>query len=338
MQESNKNLFLSIIVPIYNTEPYLCECLDSLLSQNTSFNDYEIICIDDGASIECCRILESYSQKYSNVHIIHQTNNGVSSARNRGIEHATGEYVWFVDSDDLLLTNILPDIRQHLMNCSPDELVVQPIAFHDGIDTRLLTVSNSQPDSSTDRYIISLWSRLIRRDLIIKNSIFFDEKMAYCEDLVFLEMLKPYINSSVLYNRVVYFYRIRENSASTSPTKQKIEKLIQNQVAFKLHINYDVFDTMFLSIYCGYMTMIMNYVAKLPKKEELLFLKRLKSLGLFPMKKEKCFKPEKPTGHLSLENRILLRLKNQSYTLTGYYKLRFFRIVLRAKRRMIKAR
>ena len=191
MQESNKNLFLSIIVPIYNTEPYLCECLDSLLSQNTSFNDYEIICIDDGASIECCRILESYSQKYSNVHIIHQTNNGVSSARNRGIEHATGEYVWFVDSDDLLLTNILPDIRQHLMNCSPDELVVQPIAFHDGIDTRLLTVSNSQPDSSTDRYIISLWSRLIRRDLIVKNSLFFDEKMAYCEDLVFLEMLKP---------------------------------------------------------------------------------------------------------------------------------------------------
>lgn len=99
---------LSIIVPVYKVELYLNQCLDSIVSQPCKFK-YEVILVDDGSPDACPQICDQWAAKYDNVHVIHQKNQGLSMARNNGLEVAQGEYVWFVDSDDWLLSTAFED-------------------------------------------------------------------------------------------------------------------------------------------------------------------------------------------------------------------------------------
>lgn len=99
---------LSIIVPVYQVEPYLNQCLDSIVSQLCKFN-YEVILVDDGSPDTCPQICDQWAEKYDNIHVIHQKNQGLSMARNNGLEAAKGKYVWFVDSDDWLLSTAFED-------------------------------------------------------------------------------------------------------------------------------------------------------------------------------------------------------------------------------------
>ena len=94
---------VSVIVPVYKVEPWIRECMDSLVNQTLNLKkEIEIICIDDGSPDNCGKILDEYKQKYSSVKVIHQKNGGVSRARNAGLDIATGEYITFVDPDDYL--------------------------------------------------------------------------------------------------------------------------------------------------------------------------------------------------------------------------------------------
>lgn len=94
-----KSNVFSIIIPVYNTEKYLRECIQSCINQDVDSNDYEIICINDGSKDQSLSILKEYELNYKNVTVIEQQNSGVSVARNKGISAASGDYIWFVDSD-----------------------------------------------------------------------------------------------------------------------------------------------------------------------------------------------------------------------------------------------
>ena len=96
---------LSIIMPVYNVEDYLCKCIDSVLNQD--YEDYEVILVDDGSPDECPKICDSYAKKHDNIRVVHRENGGLSAARNSGIEVAIGEYILFVDSDDYIEPNVL---------------------------------------------------------------------------------------------------------------------------------------------------------------------------------------------------------------------------------------
>ena len=100
-------LKLSIIVPVYKVEQYLHKCVDSLLHQDLSEEEYEIILVDDGSPDSCGDICEEYASKFVQVKVVHQENGGLSAARNSGIKVAQGLYVQFVDSDDYLEPNVL---------------------------------------------------------------------------------------------------------------------------------------------------------------------------------------------------------------------------------------
>ena len=91
---------ISIIVPIYNVEKYLPQCLDSLISQ--TYRDIEIILVDDGSPDKCPEICDAYAKKDARIKVVHQINGGVSSARNTGLKASRGEYIGFVDPDDWL--------------------------------------------------------------------------------------------------------------------------------------------------------------------------------------------------------------------------------------------
>ena len=98
---------LSIIVPVYNVEPYLRKCIDSLLNQDLTEDEYEIVLVDDGSTDRCGAICDEYASRHPHVVALHQPNGGLSAARNSGIDEAKGNYVMFVDSDDYLDPNVL---------------------------------------------------------------------------------------------------------------------------------------------------------------------------------------------------------------------------------------
>ena len=103
-------LRLSIIVPVYGVEAYLRKCVDSLLAQDLSVDDYEIILVDDGSPDGCPAICDEYALLHRNIRVIHQQNRGLSGARNAGIAAASGRYIQFVDSDDYLDPNVLDSL------------------------------------------------------------------------------------------------------------------------------------------------------------------------------------------------------------------------------------
>lgn len=98
---------LSIVVPVYNVEEYLYKCIDSLLDQDIDSADYEIILVDDGSTDKSALLCDEIARKHSNIFVIHKKNGGLSSARNAGIERASGDYIQFVDSDDYLCPGVL---------------------------------------------------------------------------------------------------------------------------------------------------------------------------------------------------------------------------------------
>lgn len=103
---------LSIIVPVYNVEPYLEKCLDSLLDQNIDKSQYEILVLNDGSTDKSLEIVHKYADKYSNIQEFSHPNKGLSGTRNVGLKNATGDYVWFVDSDDWIrLSCVFAEIR-----------------------------------------------------------------------------------------------------------------------------------------------------------------------------------------------------------------------------------
>lgn len=109
-------MWLSIIIPLYNCEQYIATCLDSLLKQGLDANDYEIIVVNDGCTDNSAGIVQGYCTHHNNMRLINKPNGGVSSARNRGIDDAKGEYIYFCDADDYILPNGLSILQNEYLN------------------------------------------------------------------------------------------------------------------------------------------------------------------------------------------------------------------------------
>ena len=129
---SNKEIFISIVVPVYNTEQYLDECLQSILKQ-TIIENIELICVNDGSSDNSLEILNLYKEKFPNMIIIDQKNSGAPTARNNGLRVATGEYVYFIDSDDYIIND----------NCLNELYNVAKKAFLDILNFNHLILKNN---------------------------------------------------------------------------------------------------------------------------------------------------------------------------------------------------
>ncbi len=123
-----QQITLSVIVPVYNAEKYLAQCIDSIIDQDGKF---EIIAINDGSTDKSLNILQHYAEKYSNIKVITQKNQGVSASRNKGISEAKGDYIIFVDSDDWLEEDAFEQILKQLKKDSPDVLLT---AYYDVYD------------------------------------------------------------------------------------------------------------------------------------------------------------------------------------------------------------
>lgn len=122
---------LTIIIPVYNSEKYLSKCVHSIVDVQNNEN-IEIILIDDGSTDQSPYLCDLFSQKYKNIHVVHQQNKGVAAARNRGIENAQGEYIAWIDSDDHVSSHWLPSIIKCLQLYKPDVLIYDYFLEYNG--------------------------------------------------------------------------------------------------------------------------------------------------------------------------------------------------------------
>lgn len=189
---------VSVIIPVYNSIAYLRRSVDSVLKQ--SFEDYEILLIDDGSTDGSEVICDEYAEQYDRVKAVHQQHRGVSSACNCGIDNAHGKYLMFCDSDDYAEPDWMETLYRYI-ECEPDAFVFSAFFKDDRESQQVVRLKDAPPDGwfTSDEYYYMYkhgfsayrWNRIFRRDVVLDNQIRFDESVSVGEDVIFnIEYLK----------------------------------------------------------------------------------------------------------------------------------------------------
>ncbi len=204
---------ISIIIPVYNVEKYLRECLDSVLAQ--TYKNLEVILIDDGSPDSCGKICDEYAAKDNRIKVIHQTNQGVSAARNVGLDAARGEYIGFVDSDDY----IQPDMYEYLYQLiSKDnaDIAMCNVIQTDTFKSTSPIQENYRLIKNKDLFDYSDWMYLVNK--LFKNTIFknlsFQMGASAGEDSYIMFHIIKNISLVALGKESKYYYRPNSSSAT----------------------------------------------------------------------------------------------------------------------------
>lgn len=230
LQEKVENPLFSIIVPIYNVERYLEQCIESVLAQD--YHNYELILVDDGSPDNSIDICVKYAKKYKNIVFIHKTNGGLSDARNAGIQIARGEYLMFLDSDDYWDgKNILSEISNIIFHNQPDLIIYDMAYYYDKegkIESYFSSREGLKNDYLNDFYVLtqrniyrpSACNKIVKRNFIIENNLLFKFGTSH-EDLDWSFDLAQKVKSYFLYNKPFYIYRTRRKGSITEFVKVK---------------------------------------------------------------------------------------------------------------------
>lgn len=202
----------SIIVPIYNVEKYVRRCIESLIVQ--TYPNIEIILVDDGATDSSGKICDEYANKDCRIKVVHKKNGGLSSARNAGIESATGQYILFVDGDDFLVENAIEILAEKLEDKISDVICFDIYQYRNGNIIGTLITKKFNDVAVTRRNILvnpSACARLYKTEFLKKNKIFFKEKIIY-EDLALIPALTTYTKNIEFIDDKLYYYVMRDSS------------------------------------------------------------------------------------------------------------------------------
>lgn len=228
---------ISIVIPVYNTAQYLKECLDSVYSPD--FNDFEIICVDDGSSDDSLKVLKQYAEKDKRVQVISQKNGGPSKARNKGIEIATGKYICFLDSDDMLEAGALERMYQAAENVQADILCydVSRLLYE---DQKLMAKEYKNNFYRRKREYIGikhgqlLFVEMMRNEDFCNSACLFmvdrawlkEKKITFYPDILYEDSLfsvQCFMQCERIYHvrQENYIYRVRNDSIMTVPFEFK---------------------------------------------------------------------------------------------------------------------
>lgn len=213
----------SIIVPLYNTEKYIGECIDSIINQD--YDNWELIIVNDGSKDNGRDIVLNYSNNDSRIKLIDQSNSGVSVARNNGLKNAVGDFIIFLDSDDWLEPNSLSLISKYdsdfiilgFNKCYVDR-VDSIVDNNVEINNRSDVIDNIYLNEKIQGF---LCTKVFKKSIINDHNMKFDEKIRICEDLIFVDEYVKYCNSFNYIDVALYNYRMRKSSASFSAVKNK---------------------------------------------------------------------------------------------------------------------
>ena len=284
---------VSVIVPVYNTEKYLEECIGSIISQ--TLREIEIIIVDDGSNQECAILCDLLAKTDERIRVIHKQNAGPGLARNTGIEAANGEYIGFVDSDDY----IKPDMYENLYNAAfktDADLVVSGICFVGGntfgkngqyeekqyfdnetlfekeeIKKLLLGVVGALPQEPDDsRYGVSTCKNLFKRSVIVDKKVeFLSERKVMSEDAIFMIDFIKQIDKAVGINGAFYCYRRNDESFSKSYRKDRFS-MVQS---FIEEIENHIKDILKTEEYGLYLNRLIQGYGRILSSQEIMYAK-----------------------------------------------------------------
>lgn len=214
---------ISIIIPIYNAEKYIDECIESIEKQ--TYTNWECILVNDGSTDSSGNICNQWAKNDKRIHIIHQKNCGVSIARNNGLKKSKGEYICFIDSDDWIDENYLKLMIEHSSHC---DLVVsgqirefpnRTTTIYKPCNTEVFNISHENANKfielSEDFLLFAPHEKLYKKEIITNNNIRFLEGCNYGEDLIFNFQYLQYVNNISTISDAQYHYRILSNTLST---------------------------------------------------------------------------------------------------------------------------
>ena len=233
-----KQEMVSIIVPVYNAEKTIRRCIDSILNQ--TYNDIELVLVDDGSADRSGMICEDYQKKDNRVRAIHTANHGVSHARNVGIAESSGEYITFVDSDDYLS----PAFLEHYMKYKEFDLVAggyQTFPSYHQMSFQDKSYCISKGDASLLSPMVakldgSCWAKLFHSKIIKDHHLLFDENMRFSEDTLFSVKYMYYIDTLKTISDNGYHYYVQSNLPAEF--KYKFNKEILDSILGKLLNSY----------------------------------------------------------------------------------------------------
>ena len=220
---------ISVIVPVYNSEIYLRRCIESILSQ--TFGDFELLLIDDGSTDLSREICDDYFRSDNRIKVFHKLNEGISLTRQFGLDHAYGDYIQFVDSDDWIEQNMLELMYNQAVQESLDIVGCNFWEVNKDGKKEIKTYYTTKEHFLRD--IISgywgvVWKILVKKDLYKKNKICFQEKINGGEDYVVCVKLLTMADSVRCVDKPLYYYnRINPTSIISTPTKSKIYEQIR---------------------------------------------------------------------------------------------------------------
>lgn len=288
---------LSIIVPIYGVERYLHKCIDSLLVQELSSTDYEVILVDDESSDACPQICDEYASNYENIRVIHRKNGGLSVARNSGIEIANGEYLMFVDSDDYLQPKVIGNLIKQI---EEEQLDVLRYNYQNVNEYGDIIHPNKDPkrDVNYSEVVVDgdtflnerlgpacyAWQFVIKRELL-EGCLF--KVGIYFEDTEWTPRMLMKAKRVASTKRVVYNYLWRTGSITlpTDPIRRK--KVIEDKIllihGFKEKQKL-VKNSVWFTWMTSFITMsILGMLVELTSDERKKYINELRSQRIFPL-------------------------------------------------------
>lgn len=238
---------VSIIIPVYNAEEHLKQCIESVINQ--THKEVEIILINDGSTDKSGQICDSYAKQDQRIIVIHKENGGVSSARNEGLKKSTGRYTMFVDSDDWLDTNAVKTLLE--IQSENEYEVIMFGSYRDNLivgkieEVREGKQSYHSEDKVKDvlpllikkELMNSLWNKLYKSTLIKDNNITFDESLNIAEDLLFNFHVFLKTKSFYVLDQSFYHYMIRDEESLTkryNPKKYETLMFVNNYMQKEL--------------------------------------------------------------------------------------------------------
>ena len=220
---------ISVIIPVYNVEDYIDECLKSVVTQ--TFDDFEVLVINDGSPDKSQKIIDRYVKKYPFVHTFLKKNGGLSSARNYGLKRAKSDYVYFLDGDDFIAPDLLSKCYEVIQKNKSDIVYFDFYEYYNPDKTRVMKGIKDSTIIGKEKYMISppaAWNKVFKRSLFLDHDILFPEGLWY-EDLATTPRLLLFANHIDYVEVPLYYYRQREGS-------------IMNTVNPKMFQMYDVLE------------------------------------------------------------------------------------------------
>lgn len=266
------NGLISIIVPVYNVEKYIERCIDSVINQ--TYKNLEIILVDDGSNDKSGIICDEYAKKDSRIKVIHKENSGVSNARNKGLDNATGQYIAFIDSDDWIEPDMYEYMMQKMIENNVDMVRCQlKKIYEDGRTAISYKVSNQIYTNMKEerigmilevlngRILPCFSTMLVKKEIIDRLNLRFDSELIVGEDMLFVIELYSHINSIYWCKKVFYNYYIHDQSTSMQSEKNriialnylklytKIKQLLVNKMLYNNQIEESLCYYIFYYIY-----------------------------------------------------------------------------------------